>query len=252
MDKPTFFQHLGFSEYESKALASFAKLNSATPREISADSLVPQNKLYQIIKSFEKLGILASLPSEIKKYKLINFKTFINSKIKEKESHLKQLKQSSKSLEKEKQNEKEEQFIFSLIKGQQAIMNKLAEQNPKVKHEVLGVQRNWKVWAEGLRAMQNAIKKGVKVKIIGAINPETQKRAEEWKSLGCQVRAYNNKFGEHPLRFTIFDNKEARVTIGKPEIPNPEDYVTIWTTSKPLISILRKQFMDMWKESEKF
>ncbi len=250
MDKTTFLQHLGFSEYESKALASFIKLNSATPKQISEDSNVPQNKLYQIIKSFEKLGVLASLPSETKKYKLINFKTFINSRIKEKENHLKQLKQSSKNLESIEQ--KEQEFVFSLIQGQSAIMNKLAEHNPKVRHEILGVQRNWKVWAGGLRAMQNTIKKGIKVKIIGAINPETQKRAEEWKALGCKIRAYNSKFGEHPLRFTIFDSKEARITIGKPEIPNPEDYVTIWTTSKPLIAILRKQFLDMWKESERF
>jgi len=250
MDKTTFFKDIGFNEYESKALASFVKLKSATPKQIYQDSLVPQNKLYQIIKNFEKMGIVAIIPGEGKHYKLINFKTFINHKIKEKEENLKQLKQSSRDLESVK--EKEEQFIFSLIKGQQAIMNKIAEHNPNVKHEILGVQRNWKVWGEGLRVMQNAIKKGVKVKVIGMINSETEKRAKEWKTVGCKVKAYNNKFGEYPLRFTIFDNKEARITIGKPEIPSPEDYITMWTTSRPLIAILRKQFLDMWKESKSF
>jgi hypothetical protein len=131
-------------------------------------------------------------------------------------------------------------------------MNKLAENNPKVKKEILSVQRNWKVWGEGLRAMQETIKKGVKVKIIGEINQETKKRAQEWKQVGCKIKAYNKKFGEYPLRFSIFDNKEARITIGKPEIQNPEDYITIWTTSQPFIAILRKQFIEMWTESEKF
>lgn len=250
MDKTTFFQQLGFSEYESKALASFIKLKSGTPKQINEDSNVPQNKLYQIIKKFENLGILSIIPGETKRYKLINIQTFIRNKIKEKENQIKQLKQSSKNLE--SINEKEQEFVFQLIKGQRTIMNKLAEHNIKVKKEILGVQRNWKVWGEGLRAMQKTIRKGVKVKIIGTINPETQKRAKEWKSIGCEVHAYNTKFGEHPLRFTIFDNKEARITIGKPEIANPEEYITIWTTSKPLIATLKKQFTDMWKNSKKF
>jgi len=250
MEKIEFLKSLGFSEYESKTLVSFIKLKSATAKEIYHDSQVPQNKFYQIAKNFEKLGILSLIPGESKKYRLINLQTFIKNKIKEKENNLKQLKSTSKNFEQIK--DKEEQFIFSLIKGQKTIMDKIAEHNPKVKHEILGVQRNWKIWGEGLRNMQRAIKKGVKVKMIGIINEETRKRAEEWKSLGCKIRAYNIKFGEYPLRFTIFDNKEARITIGKPEITNPEDYLTIWTTSKPLIAVLRKQFLEMWEESKKF
>jgi len=131
-------------------------------------------------------------------------------------------------------------------------MNKLAETNPKVKKEILGIQRNWKYWGQGIRAMKESIKSGVNVKLIGIINKETEPRAKQWKNIGCNIRKHNLKFGDYPLRFTIFDNKEARITIGKPEIKNPEDYITIWTSSKPLISILRKQFFETWKESKKF
>jgi len=131
-------------------------------------------------------------------------------------------------------------------------MNKLAEKNTQVEHEILAVQRNWKIWGEGLRSMQKSIKKGVRVKMMGVVDEETKKRAEEWKKIGCEIKIYNNKFGEYPLRFSIFDNKEARITIGKPEISQPENYLTIWTKSKPLISTLRRQFEEMWKESKKF
>lgn len=250
MNKTEFFHELGFSEYESKVLSSFSNLQKATPKEISEDSGVPQNKLYQIIKKFEILGLLALIPGKSKKYELINLQTFINAKIKEKESKLKSLKESSKRVEKLKQ--RDEDFSFSLIKGQKAIMDKLSENNLRVKKEILGVQRNWVVWGEGLRSMQKVVKLGVRVKQIGIINSETEKRAKEWKSVGCDIRKYNQKFGEFPLRFSIFDNKEARITLGKPEVSKPENYITIWTTSKPLIALLRKQFFDMWKESERF
>lgn len=250
MDKAEFFKSIGFTEYEARALASFLRLKKANAKQLSNYSGVPQNKLYQILKKFEKIGIISYIPSESKEYKLLNIKTFINNKIKEKEIELKNIKEISKKIEEIKDIDNE--FIFSLIKGQQTIMDRLAEQNAQAKKEILGVQRNWKVWGEGLRQMRKSIRNGTNVKLIGVINNDTYKKAVEWKKIGCQIRSYNEKFGPYPLRFTIIDNKEARITIGKPEIQNPNDYITIWTKSKPLIAILKSQFTQMWKESKKF
>jgi sugar-specific transcriptional regulator TrmB len=250
MDKASFFTSLGFKEYESKTIISLLKLKTATTKEISFESGVPQNKLYNILKKFENLGIVEIIPQKLKKFKLINLKTFINKKIKEQEVSVKKLKQNSKSLQELK--EPEEQALFSIIKGQQTIMNKIAETNSRVKKEIFGVQRNWKVWGKGLREARSAVKRGISMKFIGVINKETKKRAEEWKKTGCKIRVYNEKFGKYPLRFTIFDNNEARITVGKPEINDPENYITVWTKSKPLINILRKQFLQMWKECKSF
>ncbi|MDD5192088.1 MAG: helix-turn-helix domain-containing protein [Candidatus Nanoarchaeia archaeon] len=247
MERIEFFQNLGFSDYEAKTLSSLIKLKSASPKEISLNSSVPQNKLYSILNKFEKLGILAVIPSETKKYELINLKQFIKDKIKEKEEKLKLLKKDSGKMQELK--ERGNQAVFSLIKGQRAIMNKIAETNNQVEKEILGVQRNWKVWGEGLREMQNAIKRGVDVKFIGVINDENIERVKEWKKVGCKIKAFNKKFGDYPLRFSIFDGKYARMTIGKPEIQNPENYITIWTDSKALIIMLRNQFNEMWKQS---
>jgi len=250
MNKQEFFKSLGFTRYEANILLSLIRLKVATPKEISLNSGVPQNKLYQILSKFENEGILSQIPSDVKKYKLISFKSFIDSKIDEKEKNIKELKNNFKKIGEIDENE--EEFIFSLIKGQKGIMNKLAEKNLEVKKEILGVQRNWKIWGTGLDNMKRAIKKGVDVNMIGEINKETKERALEWRKIGCKVREYNQKFGQFPLRFTIFDNKEARITIGKPEISDPKDYITIWTKSKPLINILRAQFMNMWENSKKF
>jgi sugar-specific transcriptional regulator TrmB len=249
MNRIDFFEDLGFGEYESKILSSLVKLGIASAKEVSLDSGVPQNKLYGVFEEFEKKGLLAKIPSDVKKYQLINLKSFIDSKLKERENRLKELRVTSKKIE---EAPVEENFNFSLIKGQKAVMSKLAESNEKVEKEILGVQRNWKIWGEGLRAMESAVRRGVVVKQIGVINDETLKRANEWKKTGVKIRKYNDKFGQFPLRFSIFDRKYARITIGKPEIPNPEDYLTIWTDSKPLINMLLNQFNEMWKECENF
>jgi sugar-specific transcriptional regulator TrmB len=250
MDKIGFFYALGFTDYESKVITSLLKLKIAKTKEISFISGVPQNKLYSILKRFENLGIVEIIPEKLKKFKLINLKTFINKKIKDKENSIKTLKINSKFIEQLK--ESDDQNLFSIIKGQQAIMDKLAENNSNVKKEICAVQRNWKVWGKGLREISKAVKRGVDVKFIGVVDSDTKKRALEWKKTGAKIRIYNEKFGESPLRFSIFGGKEARITIGKPEIQDRENYITIWTTSKPTINILRKQFLEMWKESKNF
>jgi sugar-specific transcriptional regulator TrmB len=245
MEKIELFRNLGYNEYESKVLASFSELGEADVKKLSFNSGVPKNKIYSILKKLEKEDLLESFPN--KKYRIIDLKGFIDRKIKEKENKIKELK-------KFKFNKSfiEEKFIFSLIKGQRAIMNKLAEANSSVKREIFGVQRGWKYWGEGIREMQKAVNRKVDVRLIGEVNDENKWRVHEWKKTGAKIRKYNKKFGKFPLRFGIFDNKYARITIGKPEIQKPEDYITIWTDSKPLVFMLRKQFLEMWKKSESF
>jgi sugar-specific transcriptional regulator TrmB len=250
MDKLKFFQSLEFSNYESKVINSLLRLKIATTKEISFDSGVPQNKLYSILNKFENLGIVEIIPEKLKKFRPINLETFIQKKIKTKEAFLKELKSSSKSIKHLK--ESDEKNLFSIIKGQQAIMDKLAENNSSVKKEIYAVQRNWRIWGKGLREIEKAVKRGVDVRLIGIVNSETKNRALEWKKTGAKIRIFNEKFGESPLRFSIFDSKEARITIGRPEIPDRENYITIWTTSKPMINVLKKQFLEMWKESKNF
>ena len=48
MKRSDFFKDLGFSDYESKLLASFVKLKTVEVKELSLDSGVPRNKIYSI------------------------------------------------------------------------------------------------------------------------------------------------------------------------------------------------------------
>ncbi|MDP3966557.1 MAG: helix-turn-helix domain-containing protein [archaeon] len=247
MEKIGFFKSLGLAEYESKVLLGLIRLSPVSVKELSEVSRVPQNKIYSILRRFISLGILSELPD--KKYNLINLKSFIDKKISEKKENLKNIIQTSKEI---KNLGGDEEVFFQLIRGQNATMDKIAELNKNSKREVLGVQRSWKVWGEGLRVMNKIIKNKVKVRLIGEIDGKTKNKAIEWKNVGCKIRAYNKKFGENPLRFTIFDNRIARITIGKPEIKDPRDYITLITTSESFIAILRKQFLEMWEECNGF
>ena len=54
MEKLGFFQNLGFSEYESKVILSLLRLNNASPKEISFDCSVPQNKLELLVSGLRR------------------------------------------------------------------------------------------------------------------------------------------------------------------------------------------------------
>lgn len=72
-----------------------------------------------------------------------------------------------------------------------------------------------------------------------------------WVNAGAKLRVFNKeKFGPQIPRITIFDSEIARLTIGEPEIPKDENYLTLWTESKSFALILKQQFNNMWKNSE--
>ena len=95
---------------------------------------MPQNKLYDILKKFENNGILSLVSIEPKKYSLTNLNLLVKERLKEKKKKIKELTDFSKVLKHSK--EEEENFVFTLIKGQKATMNKLVELNKNAKKEV--------------------------------------------------------------------------------------------------------------------
>ena len=68
---------------------------------------------------------------------------------------------------------------------------------------------------------------------------------------GAKIRIFNEKkFGPLLPRISIIDGEIARLTIGKPEVKEEKDYLTLWTESQAFAQMLKTHFMNMWRESE--
>ena len=63
-----------------------------------------------------------------------------------------------------------------------------------------------------------------------------------------KIKFYPND-EQKSVRFSTFDGKVCRVTIGKPEISKEENYLSIWMESPAFASLLKDQFLEMWKNS---
>ena len=126
--------------------------------------------------------------------------------------------------------------------------NKIGYQTKATKHEALSCFRSSVDRATNYRAIKDAIGRGVKVKFIAEYNRKNKHKIQQLLQLGVEVRKYDEqKFGKHGTRFNVFDEKISRITIGKPEITNSEEYITIWAESQSLANLLRRQFYSMWE-----
>ncbi|MGV8169274.1 MAG: TrmB family transcriptional regulator [Candidatus Nanoarchaeia archaeon] len=245
MDELSLLRKLGLTEYESKAYLALAKLGPSTVREIVRESKLPRNKAYEALQKLEETRKVVSLPTAPKKYKITNPEQF--------KEHVSELNTSVASLLKliEQPKNSEIKEVFWILKGKKAIEDKLYFQNQKAKREILTCNKNPKLIYKNIRAISDAVKRDVKVKAIVIYDPKKLESHKAWMKAGAELRVFNEaKFGPLLPRITIFDSEVSRLTVGEPEIPNDEDYLTLWTESTSFSMMLKNHFMNMWRNSE--
>ncbi len=241
---------LGFSEYEVKVYSALVELNSASASQISRASNVPRNKTYEVLEKLKLKGFLMELPAKPKKFKVLSLEK-LKETINEKRKELDALEKDAESVISNLSRGRNENFqeLVWVIKGQKNIVQKIAFEMKNVKYESFACTRNSVDSGTLLRNTKEAIDRGVKVKIIAALNKNNAHKVKKLIEAGAEFRVYDEKkFGPYGTRFSIFDNRAARVTIGRPEVKNPEDYTTIWAESPSLVNILKRQFLYMWSQ----
>lgn len=245
MNQINLLKKLGFTEYEAKAYLSLAKLKIATVREITIDSKLPRNKAYEALQKLEDKNKVVSLPVTPKRYKITNPETF--------KEEIKELNNSVTDLIKLINQPKITEFkdLFWILKGQKAILEKIRIQNTLTKKEIMACNHHPRILYNHLRIMKETIRRGVKVKMIIDYKKEKHNIYNAWAKIGVNFRAFNHdKFGPLLPRISVFDSKIARLTIGKPEVKGPEDYITLWTESQAFAKMLKNHLLHMWKYSK--
>jgi len=245
MDNIKLLKKLGMTEYEARAYLSLARLGPSTVREIVVESNLPRNKAYEALESLERVNKVISLPLSPRKYRIFDPGQF--------REEVEDISKSFDSLVKLIEQPKQQEFrdLFWILKGKKAILEKLSAHSEKARKEVLSCNRLSRPFFKNIRTMKEAVDRGVKVKMICTFDRKNIYSYVEWMKTGAKIRVFNHdKFGPLLPRITIFDGKIARLTIGRPEVKNDEDYITLWTESKAFAQMLRNHFIIMWKDSK--
>ncbi|OVE75126.1 hypothetical protein BVX95_00085 [archaeon D22] len=240
MKEAQILKKLGFTEYETRAYLSLAKLGTSTVREIIEDSKLPRNKAYESLQNLEAKGKIVLVPVSPKKYKIVNPEVF-NDEI---DSMRKEVDSLIKLIEKPKINKHEE--FFWIIKGKKEIHNYFAAENSKIEKELLICHTISNSYFKNIKSIKQCIDRGVKVKIL---TPHNQKLSETYnllKNMGIEIRTYDEKKYGTLQRISIFDNNSASIVIGSPEVKSHEDYVMLWTESRIFSNMLKSYFLSIW------
>ena len=90
------FQSLGLSAYEAKALASLFAKHDSTAQDIAQSAEIPYTKIYAILNSLEKQGLVKCTLDRPKKYRPLDADSVVSSIIERQEDNLEELKKDAK------------------------------------------------------------------------------------------------------------------------------------------------------------
>jgi sugar-specific transcriptional regulator TrmB len=242
MDNIQLLRRLGLTEYEARAYISLAKLGPSTVTEVHLDSKIPRNKVYEALQRLEEKSRVMRLPVTPRKYRLSDPEQF--------RGDIQDLNKSLGSLIKLVRQPKTTEFreMFWVIRGQKAIQERFGSQGLNAKREILGCHNLSRILYKNIRNLKGAVERGVKVRFICSLYKEKIPAYRAWMTTGADIRVFNYEmFGPLLPRMTVFDGEIASLTIGKPEVKSPEDYLTLWTESRAFAQMLRNHFMNMWR-----
>jgi len=242
------FNEFGLNEYESKVYLSLIRLTTAKVSEIAKNSGVPSNKVYESLNKLTEKGFVSQLDLNPKQYQVIGVEKF-RMILEEKEKKIKNLKIEINLLEKNLNNKTNSpESLARVFKGKDKIFQMLDEVIPKIEKYQYTSAGGLTLKSKSSRLIQKQIKKGVDYRFLGYFDYERIKTYKKLIEIGVKIKFIKDE-KRKGLRFSTFDDKFCRITIGKPQIEREEDYLTFWIQSPAFAILLKETFLHLWKES---
>ncbi|MCA9459150.1 MAG: TrmB family transcriptional regulator [Nanoarchaeota archaeon] len=234
-------QNVGFTLYESKILLSLAKYQKAPVKLIEKDSLVPRNKVYEILYNLSKKGYIQIYNDKPKEYGVVNLKEIVNELLVRKEEKIKNLKIESKKMILDLKEDKYFEEKFWVMKGTDSMVNKIVETLETTKKESIGYVDVWVLKYSNLKSVKEAINRGVNFYFMGPIDKESLPIAKKYAEIGVEVRDYKIE----RAGYSIFDSKKVQLRVSENEV------ISLWIENKNFANIMREHFFNCWKKAKK-
>lgn len=248
MNEQKILEDFGFTEYETKVYLTLIHLGSSAANRITTQSGVPSNKVYASLVTLVEKGFVSVLPLKPQQYRAVGMHPFEHL-LEKKEKEIKNIRSSLKDFKQLFTTKQHELLDIALVlKGKKRIVQMLAQASDTAKHFGYSFIGDLSFDYHSGKSVAKAIKRGVEFRFLVQKTTTNKKAVEQWKKIGVKIKYYP-KEEQKSIRFSTFDAKVCRITIGKPEIANEEDYLSFWIESPAFASLLKDQFEEMWKKS---
>ena len=237
-------RQFGLTEYEAKAYLALAIHGPLPASSLSNFSKIPQSKIYEVLKSLVNKSLAEYWNGRPIRYRAVQPMFALNKMINKKENDINNLKELSNSLvNKLKPVEKEEHQIWS-SKGKRAFLEKASEMLLKSKKTYFSTTERFSRYAILDTAFLKALKRDVKVKILGNSELSGAKRARAawYANKGAKIKVLPM---DAKPSIGLIDKKEVCVRVGDSSHPD-----FFWSNNSALINISGSYFKELWKRDK--
>jgi sugar-specific transcriptional regulator TrmB len=229
------FEELGLTQYEAKAYESLVKFGKTTAAKISADSGVPYSRIYDILASLVRRGLVKVLPGKTKEYVATDPKELLKL-VNKKREVLNKAASDIENLKKLYEFAVKEPVLLAYGKRN---FNTLLKEIKDPKKYTYTMRYAVETKPEWIRSDKAKIKRGIDFKNLARYDEETKKNLKVWvRETGPTWRAFENE----GVAMSIRDDEEILIALIKSN-------VTMLIRDAPFTKIMRQLFLAAWEKA---
>ena len=242
-----FLNELPLNSYERAVVLALSRVDGMTATKLVKAASVPQGRIYSVLNSLVSKGIAVLVPTRPKQYRIPDVKIALSEYLERTKQELEEKQLALAKLTLSEKTISPQGPSVAVFTGRDEHLNTLIMLRNSAKKELLQSAPLFIGSFASNKALVNALKRGVKVRvIIREVNKENAKAVKQALLAGAQIRRSKQ---EDLLSIMIKDNEE--VLIGVQDYKRDEERLTILCRNKPLLAAIRDQFENEWKKARK-
>jgi len=236
-------REMGLNAYEIDAYTALLEGGQMTAMEISQEAKVPYSKMYEVLNSLKDKGWIKSNETRpFKYYPVPPLEATRSTKLRLEDKYLNWENIVTETLQPlYEKRELVERPDMLILRGQQAVLNKIEEVLSKASKEIVIAAPEFAKPVIGMAEplLSSRLKKTVNVKFMAAGKKEDWLFIKKYSSLN-EMRIRDHMFGGG----IIADGKEALLFLGE-----DKPSLVIWSNHIGLVGFAREYFQFLWDSS---
>jgi len=240
---------LGFTEYEAKIYLALLYLKKADTRTIAKEAKIPQTKAYQVAKKLIERGFLKIVAGHPIMFEVVEPSIAFSKPLEELEKKRENARKIIAELQEEFQKTQKlgEEEIATYMNFE--VLKKELQKSDKIAKKEICIYSRFRIVDNDLiESLEKAIKRKVKVKVVGAIRHQTNElNAYAYKKIGCEVKVLPPE-DYVPAFFSLIDDVRGHLHIESES--NPSNYLSIIFKNEKLARMFKILFNYYWEKGK--
>ncbi|HLN44980.1 MAG TPA: helix-turn-helix domain-containing protein [Candidatus Sulfotelmatobacter sp.] len=247
---------LGLTLLEAKAYIVLSMMNTASIKIISKNANIVKQDVYRIMPRLQKLGLVEKIVASQIMYKAVPLEEGISTLLQNKARTYANLQVRTTELinrfrEVDPDNTVKEDFQFRIISERFLLLRTLDTITDRSR-ECIDIAQFWEftmgmLFKHGSSNLENAMKRGVRIRWVTEKHREDNKADERLRSL-TRYPLFEIRYMDPPIpiRMAIYDRQDAIMGISY----TLDDWVnSLWSNNRMFVEVLGNYYEQLWSSA---